>query len=101
MRGRVFFAGFVARMGNERLPKRVICGEVDGGKGCSGGQQQDWTGCVERDLSLFNLPTEAKNWTLAGKKASEWFRRGEEAAAQYMKRWLVTEREQVVKRRAL
>ena len=101
MRGREFFAGFVARIDNERLPKRVICGEVDRGKGCSGGQQYDWMGCVERDLSLFNLPTEAKHWTLAGKKPSELFRRGEEAAEQYMKCWLVTEREQVAKRRAL
>ena len=101
MRARVFFAGFVVRMDNESLPKRVICGEVDGGKGCSGGQQQGWIGCVERDPSLFHLPTETKHWTLSGKKPSEWFKRGEEAAEQYMKRWLVTEREQVAKRRAL
>ena len=52
-------------MDDERLPKRVMFGEVDGGKGYSGGQEQDWVGCLERDLSLFNLPTEAKHWTLA------------------------------------
>ena len=36
---RIFFAGFVARMGNERLPKRVMFGELEGEKGSVGGQQ--------------------------------------------------------------
>ena len=58
-------------------------------------------GCRERDLSLFNLPTVAKDWTLAAKKPGEWFRRVEEAAEQYMKRCFVTENEQVAKRLAL
>ena len=28
-------------------------------------------GCLEHDVSLFNLPTEAKHWTLAAKKPGE------------------------------
>ena len=35
---RVLFAGFVARMGEERLPQKVMFGEFVGGKGYSGGQ---------------------------------------------------------------
>ena len=54
----------------------------------------DWMGCLERDLSLFNLPTEAQHWTLGAKKPGERFRRVEEAAEQYMKRWFVTVRRQ-------
>ena len=69
------FAGFEARMNNEWLPKRVVFGEVDGEKGYSGGQEQHWMGCLEHDISLFNFPTEAKQWTLAAKKPGEWFRR--------------------------
>ena len=46
----ILFAGFVARMGNEKLPKRVMFGQVDGGKGCSGGQEQDRMDCREHDL---------------------------------------------------
>ena len=88
-------------MDNERLPKRVMFGEVDRGKGYSGGKEQDWMGCFERDLSLFNLPTDVKHRTLAAKKPSEWFRRVEEAAQRYMKRWFVTEKKQAAKRRAL
>ena len=46
-------------------------------------------GCLQLDLSLFNFPTEAKQWTLAANKSGEWFRRVEEAAEQYMKPWFV------------
>ena len=77
---RIRFAGFVARTDEKRLPKRVMFGQVDGGKGYQGGQEQDWMSCLERDLSLFNLPTEAKHWTLAAKKPGKWLRLVEEAA---------------------
>ena len=40
-RRRILFAGFVARMGEERLPRRVMFGEMLGGKGYSGGQEWD------------------------------------------------------------
>ena len=39
-RRRVLFAGFVASMGEERLPKRVIFREMVAGKGCSFGQEK-------------------------------------------------------------
>ena len=52
-------------------------------------------GCLEHDLSLFNIPTEAKYWTLAAKKSVDWPRRFEEAAEQYVKRYFVTDKEQV------
>ena len=41
-RRRILFAGFVARMGVERLPTRVMSMEMLGGKGYSGGQEWDW-----------------------------------------------------------
>ena len=37
---RILFAGFVARMGEERLPQRVMLGELVRGKGYSGGQRR-------------------------------------------------------------
>ena len=40
-RQRILFAGYVARMGEERLPRRVMFGEMLGGKGYSGGQEWD------------------------------------------------------------
>ena len=88
-------------MGDERLPTRVVFGELEGGKGYLGGQEEDWTGCLERDLLLLNLPIEEKRWTLAAKTSGKWFRRVEEAAEQDMKRWFVKEKENVAKLRAL
>ena len=38
---RILFAGFVARMDNERQLKRVMFGEVDGGKGYSAESEED------------------------------------------------------------
>ena len=88
-------------MSTERLPKRVLFGELEGGKGYLVGQEQGSIDCLERNLSWFNLPIEDKQWTLAAKKSGKWFRRLEEAAEQYMKRWFVKEKENVAKRRAL
>ena len=39
---RILFAGSVERMGEERLPQRVMFGELVGGRGYSGGQEKDW-----------------------------------------------------------
>ena len=49
-RRRILFAGFVARMGEERLPRRVMFGEMLGGKGYSGGQEWDWMKDLEETL---------------------------------------------------
>ena len=38
---RILFAGFVARMEEERLPQKVMFGELVGAKGYSGGQEKD------------------------------------------------------------
>ena len=57
-----------------------------------GGHEQDWMGCLERDLSLYNLAMEEKQWTLAANKSGKRFRRIEEAAEKYMKRWFVKEK---------
>lgn len=62
---RILFAGLVARMGNGRLPKRVVLGFLKGGKGYVRGNEQDWMGWLKRDLSLCSFPTEANHWTLA------------------------------------
>ena len=98
---RILFAGFVTRMDNERTTKtsgvrvrvRVRVGERVTREG------KNKTGWVvsSTTLSTLKLPTEAKHWTLAAKKPGERFRRVEEAAEQYLKRWFVTEKEQVAK----
>ena len=49
---RILFAGFVARMGEERLPQRVMFGELVGGKGYSGRQEKDWLAHLREDMSV-------------------------------------------------
>ena len=67
-----------------------------------GGKEQDWMGCLQRNLSLFNLPIGGKQWTLAAKESgNNLFKRVEEAAEKCMKRWFVKQKENVAKRRAL
>ena len=75
-------------------------GELEGGEGYVVGQEQDQMGCLEHDLSMFNLPTETKEWMLAAANSGKWFRRIKEAVEQYMKRWFATEKETAAKRRA-
>ena len=50
------FAGFVARMGDTRLPKCVMFGESVGSAGCVGGQEKVWMGCFQDDRSA-STPT--------------------------------------------
>ena len=62
-RRRILFAGFVARMENTGLPKYMIFGELTGGAGCVGGQEQDWMGCLLDDFRVFGI--NADQWTTA------------------------------------
>ena len=80
----MLFAGFVTRMGEERLPQRVMFGELVGGKGFSGGQEKDWMVCLEEDMSAFGIMFEG--WRKASQKAGRWFRRVEEGAESFMRK---------------
>ena len=53
-RRRILFAGFVARMGEERLPRMVVFRGMLGGKDYPGGQEWDWMKDLE-DLKAFGI----------------------------------------------
>ena len=55
---RILFAGFGARMGEERLPQRLMFGKLVGGKGYSGGQEKDWQAHLKEDMSVFGMKFE-------------------------------------------
>ena len=61
-RRRILFAGLVARMGNTRLPKCVMFGELVGGVGCVAGQEKNSMGCFPDDLRAFGI--NADEWTI-------------------------------------
>ena len=50
--------GFVARMGETRLPTNVVLGEMVRGKGHSFRQEKDWMGRLEEDLTEFGIESE-------------------------------------------
>ena len=97
-RRRILFAGFVARMGEERLPRRVMFGEMLGGKGYSGGQEWDWMKYLEEDLEVFGIKFEG--WREAAQKIGRWFRRVEEGAGVFMQKWHKDETEATAERHA-
>ena len=48
-RRKILFVGFLACMGEEYLPRRVISGEMVGGKGYSLGRERHWMGRHGKD----------------------------------------------------
>ena len=95
---RILFAGFVARMGEECLPQRVMFGEFVGGKGYSGGQEKYWMDHLKEDMSVFGMKFEG--WRKAAQNAGRWFRRVEEGAELFMLNWHETERRKAAEQRA-
>ena len=95
---RILFAEFVARMGEERLPQRVMFGELVGGKGYSRGQAKDSLVHLKGDMSVFGMKFEG--WRKAAQKAGRWFRRVEEGAEFLMRNWHEKERRKAAERRA-
>ena len=65
-----------------RLPKKVMFGEMIGGKGYFGGQEWGWMRCLEEDLNEFVL----EGWREAAQKAGRLFRRIEEGAEVFMRK---------------
>ena len=65
------FAGFVARMGKERLPQRVMFGELVGGKGYSGVQEKDWKVHLKEDMPAFGMKFEG--WRRPHRRPADGF----------------------------
>ena len=78
----ILFAEIVARMEDTRLPKYVMFGEMVGGAGCVGGQEQEWMGCFLDDLRAFSI--NADQWTTAAQDEGEWRRTAEQGAGHFM-----------------
>ena len=93
----ILFAGFVTRMGEERLPQRVMFREFVRGKCFSGGQEKDWMDHLKEVMSVFGMKFEG--WRKAAQKAGRWFRRVEEGTKLFMRNWHETERRKAAERR--
>ena len=94
---RILFAGFVASIGEERLPQTVMLGELVGGEGYSGRKEKDWLAHLKEDMSVFGMKFEG--WGKVAQKAGRWFRRVEEGAELFMRKWHETQRRKAAERR--
>ena len=54
-RRRILFAGFMARLGDTRLPKCIMFGELVGDVCCVGGKEKECTRCLLDDLRAFGI----------------------------------------------
>ena len=99
-RRRIFFAGFVARMEDTRLPKCVMFGELvgGGGAGCLG-QEKEWMWRFLDDLRAFGI--NADQWAIAAQNEGEWRRTAQQGAGRFMAKWIAAEKARAGLRRAV
>ena len=57
---RILFAGFVTRMGKERLPKRVMFGELVWDERYSEGKEKNWIAYLKEDMSVVGMKFEGR-----------------------------------------
>ncbi|CAB1098275.1 unnamed protein product [Ectocarpus sp. CCAP 1310/34] len=97
---RLCFAGFVMRMEDNRLPKRMLLGAMAGGGGYRGGQESDWVSRLGEELVAFNMGDEKERgkWKESAKDPEVWYNKVEDGAAWFMRKWLRQEAKASAKR---
>ena len=64
------WTGHVTRMPEERLPNKILCGELEMGKRSYGGQKKRYTDTLKASLKDFNTPTES--WEQIAQDQAKW-----------------------------
>ena len=55
---------------DERLPKKILCGELQVGKRSHGGQKKRYKDTIKASLKDFNIPTES--WEQIAQDRTKW-----------------------------
>ena len=85
---RLLWAGALLRMGDYRLPKRVMSGELENaGKRGPGGKEKEWTDCVADDR-LFGI---TGDWSTAALDPGVWYSTGHERGCRFKAAWVKEE----------
>ena len=83
---RLLWAGALLRMGDHRLPKRVMSGELENaGKRGPGGKEKECTDCVADDLRLFGV---TGDWKTAALDPGAWYNTVQEGGCRFMAAWV-------------
>ena len=64
------WTGHVTRMPDERLPKKILYGELQVGKRSHGGQKKRYNDTLKASLKDFNIPTES--WKQIAQDCTKW-----------------------------
>ena len=64
------WTGYVTRMPDEQLPKKVFYAELQEGKRSQGGQKKRYKDTLKASLKDFNIPTES--WEQAAQGRTKW-----------------------------
>ena len=73
-------------MGDHRLPKRVLSGELENaGKRRPGGKGKYWIDCVAEDRWLFGI---TRDWSTAALDFGVWYSTIREGGCRFMAAWL-------------
>ena len=64
------WTGHVTRMPDERLPKKILNGELQEGQRSYGGQKKRYKDTLKASLKDFNIPTES--WEQIAKDPTNW-----------------------------
>ena len=73
-------------MGDHRLPKRVMSGELENaGKRGPGGKEKEWTDCVADDLRLFGV---TEDWRTTALDPGAWYNIVHEGGCTFMPAWV-------------
>ena len=77
-------------MGNIRLPKRVMLGELEnaGKRGPGGEEENEWTDCVADDLRLFGI---TRDWSTTALDPGVWYSAVHEGGCRFMAAWVKEE----------
>ena len=80
------WAEALLRMGDHRLPKRVMSGELENtGKRGPGGKEKEWTDCVADDLRLFGV---TGDWKTAALDPGAWYNTVQEGGCRCIAAWV-------------
>ena len=66
----LIWTGHVTRMPEERLPKKILHGELELGKRSNGGQKKRCKDTLKASLKDFNIPTES--WEQIAQDRAKW-----------------------------
>ena len=85
----LLWAGALLRMGDNRLPKRVMSGELENAGKCRpGGKEKEWTDCVADDLRLFDITGDCSTAAL---DPGVWYSAVHEGGCRFMAAWVKEE----------